>query len=238
MIFFLAQALLNCDSDGVLRPQTIAETETSVVVDNTCTKLIRGSINYSWVTSVTLPDTITTFEDDCFVCPITTLIIPKSVIKIHLSNPFTFLKNSTEIKVDTDNSQFASVDGILYSKNITELIYCPASNGLTTFRVPAGVVKIWNQAFNYHKTIETLILATCPEYIGSLVFYKVFTLKTFLIPYGCEMKTLPDTFKFSSFDKQNSPFIYYLESPNEISGCEYQVGTTHAIFAPFFAFFY
>ena len=51
-----------------------------------------------------------------------------------------------EINVDVSNNNYASVDGVLYNKGVTELILCPA--GITSLEVPNTVISIKGYAFN------------------------------------------------------------------------------------------
>lgn len=213
----MSEITLNCNSSGILTRQTIERSYTSVIVSNTCRILARDSLYYDWVTNITLPDTITTFNDDCFRCSIKYLFIPKSVNSIDLLSPFTYLQSCEKIDVDMENTVYTSIDGIIYSKDLSELVYCPPCNNLTVFKVPADVRIIWDQAFNFHKSLITMILTSPSTYIGDMVFYNVNTLKAFLVPYGSTFKMTPSTFKYSQFD----PFdiLYYLRPKHVISRC-------------------
>ena len=53
--------------------------------------------------------------------------------------------NLKEINVDISNNNYASVDGVLYNKDVTELILCPT--GKTSLEVPNIVIGIADEAF-------------------------------------------------------------------------------------------
>ncbi len=74
-----------------------------------------------------------------------------------------------KITVHPDNTAFCSVDGILYRKDLTELIFCPeAKNGNVT--VPDGVERIVSYAFYRCKNINEVILPDSLTYIGDYAF--------------------------------------------------------------------
>ena len=54
--------------------------------------------------------------------------------------------NLKEINVDESNDIYTSVDGVLYNKDVTELILCPA--GITSLEVPNTVISINKSAFD------------------------------------------------------------------------------------------
>ena len=54
----------------------------------------------------------------------------------------------TEIIVDPNNSQFESLDGVLYSKDGTTLICYPAGKTATQFTIPNSVTNVDNTAFD------------------------------------------------------------------------------------------
>ena len=62
------------------------------------------------------------------------------------SDAFSDCTSLKEINVDISNNNYASVDGVLYNKGVTELILCPA--GITSLEVPNTVISIKDYAFN------------------------------------------------------------------------------------------
>lgn len=78
-------------------------------------------------------------EEDIFknCTGLTTLHIPLSVIRI---GPFTFTNCGalTSIDVATGNPNFTSMDGVLYSEDMTRLIRCPEGK-VGTFVIPPGI---------------------------------------------------------------------------------------------------
>ncbi len=61
----------------------------------------------------------------------------------------------TDINVSENNEKFSSVDGILYSKDKTELVFCPESKQ-GEFIIPNYVVNIQNKAFSHCEKLTSV----------------------------------------------------------------------------------
>jgi hypothetical protein len=71
------------------------------------------------------------------------LVIPSSVTEIACpSNPYHYSINTISFIVDADNSNYASLDGIIYNKDYTELIAVP--RGKTVIILPSTVTYIFS----------------------------------------------------------------------------------------------
>lgn len=105
-------------------------------------------MNGTNLTSLTLPDGLKRIGGLAFYnCDsITEINIPASVEDI---GPYAFAncKSLTKINVSPDNKYYASVDGVLFNKAKTELIYCPKQQ-TSTYSVPSSVKKIKAFAFD------------------------------------------------------------------------------------------
>ncbi len=135
---------------------------------------------------------------------LTSVTIPDSVTSI--GNAAFFDCNSlVSINVDDDNSYYKSIDGVLYDKNVMELICCPGGKkgvdipdsvtsirgyafrgctGLTRVTIPDSVKTIGNYAFNYCKSLTNV---TIPDSVTSIRGYAFF---------GCTLLTnvtIPDS---------------------------------------------
>lgn len=77
---------------------------------------------------------------------IKTINIPSSVNDIG-QYAFANCKSLTAINVSADNPKYTSVNGVLFNKEMTELIYCPKQS-TNTYVVPASVKKIKAFAFD------------------------------------------------------------------------------------------
>ncbi len=86
------------------------------------------------------------------------------------------------VNVDQNNPNFASVDGVLYNKDKTEIYYYPVTRE-GKFEVPNGVVNLHN-AFARSKLSE-IILPDSVKNIGG-GFYRCSNLKSIVIPEGVD----------------------------------------------------
>ncbi len=99
------------------------------------------------ITEINLPDSLILIEDSAFTgSGISKITIPANVEKIG-DLAFEHCKDLTDIYVSAENKYYSSLDGILYNKDMTELIVCP--EGKTgRIVIPETVKKIRNNAFN------------------------------------------------------------------------------------------
>lgn len=82
------------------------------------------------------------------------------------------LRALKKIIVDKDNKNFCDIDGVLYSKDMTTLLHCPAQyEKIANFVVPSSVTKIARAAFCY-SDIETVYLPEGLKEIDNLAFLK------------------------------------------------------------------
>ncbi len=99
------------------------------------------------LTNFTIANTVTSLGVEVFYgCTnLTSLMIPSSVTS--LDEAFYGCTSLTAILVDPLNPAYASVDGILFNKDQTRLIQCPAGKNVNNYMVPKGVTSIRDQAF-------------------------------------------------------------------------------------------
>jgi hypothetical protein len=69
------------------------------------------------------------------------IFIPKSVNQINIEGLW-YLSSLTEIVVDPGNTQFASLDGVLYNHERTVILWIPSGRGDPSFTLPATLLSI------------------------------------------------------------------------------------------------
>lgn len=98
------------------------------------------------------------------------LNIPSSVKYID-SEAFEQNRSLKAVNVASDNKNYCSVDGVLYNKDKTELIYFPIANGITNYSVYDGVTKIGKRAFQAFSSLDEVALPDSVETISYRAFY-------------------------------------------------------------------
>ena len=99
-----------------------------------------------------IPDGYTKIADNAFASKrsmenIEELIIPKSLSDINLKNINFYLHLLRKITVHADNLVYTDINGVLFSKDRTELIYFPPHHPMHNYIVPDTVRCIGNMAF-------------------------------------------------------------------------------------------
>ena len=136
-----------------------------------------------WLTSVTLPDTVTRIGFAAFAhCDnLQTVSLPAGVSDLQ-SSAFMDCASLTGIWVDPDNMDYSSDDrGVLYNKNKTALLQVPASlKG--EFTVPDTVIEIGFSAFQGCKGLTAIHIPETVKTIGGYAFCDCAVLTELNIP--------------------------------------------------------
>ncbi|MDE6384311.1 MAG: leucine-rich repeat protein [Paramuribaculum sp.] len=161
----------NAKSGGFNIPQSVTTISTNGF--NGCTEL----------TSITIPDGVTAIGGNAFyLCTsIKSIHIPAAVTHTATSpNFFGRCSSLEEITVDPENKEYCSVDGVLYSKDMTTLVQYPVARqgdvilpesvtslsdfsfsdceALTTVNIPARIANIGGGAYSYCPNITEFIV--------------------------------------------------------------------------------
>ena len=86
-----------------------------------------------------------------------TINLPSSIAKIS-GYDYRQLINLENINISDDNPNYCSVDGIVYSKDKTELVTYPGGRSSSEFVVPSHVTKIGMYAFDSNEKLYNIIL--------------------------------------------------------------------------------
>ena len=146
--------------------------------------------NCEALTEVTLPNSLTEIGISAFYgcSSLERLMIPKGVANIK-RNAFAKCPKLTDITVDERNTSYTVADGVLYSKDMTELVYWPTDLPFT--EIPNTVTKIAGGAFYRHPGVTKLYIPEGVTQIGAEAFL------------GCTNMTelfLPDTLRTVEMD--------------------------------------
>lgn len=132
------------------------------------------------LTKVRIPKTITkvidrTYPDDPSLA---------GAVSPDCMNPFDGCTNLEYIEVDEENPSFCSFDGILFSKDKTELYCYPAGAKRDTYIVPDGVTFIGGDAFAYNYYLVNINMPNSVNHIGFGVFSNCKNLRSVTLSKG------------------------------------------------------
>lgn len=137
------------------------------------------------LTSISLPDSLTKIGryafNDCD--KLTTITIPKNVSSIG-DGALCFCNNLKSISVDSANSTFSSVGGVLYSKNKTKLIQYPVGKDSTDFSIRAEVEEICDYAFNDCFALKKITFGNNVVSVGRYAFTNCVNLESAIFNSG------------------------------------------------------
>jgi C1A family cysteine protease/fibronectin type 3 domain-containing protein len=159
---------------------------TSITIPNGVT-LMKQSVfrNCTGLTSVTIPSSVTNIWAAVFqgCSGLTTVHIPASLTSLD-GSAFGECINLTDITVDAGNPNYCSDGGILYSKDKTRLLSCPAGKDSAT--IPFGVQTINYNAFYGCSRIASISIPSSVTFISSYAFCGCSGLKSVEIAHGLE----------------------------------------------------
>lgn len=157
------------------------------VVDNEAiiSRYVGGDIETLIIPSTLGGYTVTGLEAHAFNYSgsVKNIVIPASVTEIN-DMTFDFCTDLESFTVDSDNPQYCSVDGVIFSKDMTTLVHYPQSKAATSYSVPQGVTKIGGYAFKYAQKLESISFAQGVTTFGGYAFYSCSQLTRFDIPDG------------------------------------------------------
>ena len=159
---------------------------TSITIPNSVASISGWAFGYcSSLTSITTPDSVTSIGYDAFSwCnSLTSITIPDSVTSIGW-DAFDRCEKLTQINVDTANTVYSSVNGVLFSKDKTELIRYPEGKADTSYAIPNGVTYIGYDAFSCCSSLTSITIPNSVTSIGDYAFSGCISLASITIPDG------------------------------------------------------
>ncbi len=167
---------------------------------------------------------VTDIDEYAFLGNETTIILPATIT--HLPSSWDYYQYMESIIVDEENEVFCSVDGILYSKDMTSLIYYPPSNPITEFTVPASVTTIDENVFLSMNNLKALSFDG--NGISELQLDGLEKLETLVVPEGIirlslarftpKKLYLPSTLQELTYDEYDFYTLSELHINMEIGG--------------------
>ena len=160
---------------------------TSVTIGSGVTSIGEWAFSWCWsLKSVTFGDNsaLTSIGSDAFyACTLTSITIPESVTNIG-ECAFRGCSSLTSITVSEGNTAYVSVDGVLYTYDMTTLVCYPAGKTDTSFIIPEGVTSIDLCAFDGCESLTSVTISDSVTSIGDYAFQACTSLTSVTIGSG------------------------------------------------------
>lgn len=182
------RAFVVCNISSVVIPSGITTIEwatfewcrnlSSVTFSEGLVTIGKESFRECIFSEVQFPSTLTTIEDRAFsMCPdLSNVEIPANITSIG-DGVFSMSENLSFIRVDAQNPGYCNdSQGVLYSKDMTELIQAPGKM-TGTYTVNASTIAIKNEAFRGCSNLRRLVLSPSVQSLGENALAYCFSLK-------------------------------------------------------------
>lgn len=144
---------------------------TSITISTGIDAIPLGAFNGCYnLTSVNMPNGVISIGDYAFSnSKLSVITIPASVISIGL-DAFAWCYSLTAIHVDDSNSNFSSMNGVLYNKDKTLLIQYPGNHPASSYVMPTSVISFENHAFSGSSNLTEITISPAITNIWEYAF--------------------------------------------------------------------
>ena len=140
------------------------------------------------LSDITIPQSITMIGFYAFsgCYNLTSITIPSNVEYIGY-NAFAFSPNLMNINVDFGNAVYCSIEGVLFNKDRTQLIWYPCGKNESSFSIPSSVTIICEAAFSECINLKSITVPSNVEEIGFEAFRDCTHLESISISEGVKI---------------------------------------------------
>lgn len=156
---------------------------TSVKIPDSVTSIYAGAFrSCTSLASVMIGNGVTIIGEAAFdkCTALTSITIPDSVTSI-CAGAFRSCTALQNIIVSAGNKNYCDIDGVLFNKNATELICCPAGKS-GNYTIPDRVTRIESSAFYGCSSLTNITIPNSVKYIIYNAFYDCTLLESITIP--------------------------------------------------------
>ena len=147
---------------------------------------------------------------------LTKVRIPKTVIDIQhyagfedCKNPFRNCTSLESIEVDDANPSMCSVDGVLFSKDKTQLYCYPAGAKRETYSVPDGVTWLGGDAFAYNSCLTSIYMPNSVTYMAFGTFASCKSLSSIRLSENIK--------HIAAYTFENCESLHFLDFPESVT---------------------
>lgn len=131
-----------------------------------------------------LPESMEFIKKEAFVnCEsLKSISIPSGITSISDEAVFYGCTGITNFIVDERNTNYISVDGVLFSKDMTQILNYPPARDNTSYTIPEGVIRISNDAFSSCTNLIQITIPDSVKVIGDWAFYNCKKISSITLP--------------------------------------------------------
>ncbi|MBR4457522.1 MAG: leucine-rich repeat protein [Clostridia bacterium] len=157
----------------------------SVIDGHRVTAVGEGVINNSSVTSVTIPEGVTTIAEAAFYAntALARVTLPDSVTYVG-KNPFRFCDKLDTFVVSQSHAYLATIDGVLFSKPDRRLICFPKNKSASSYEIPQGIRIVGSYAFAECSQLQSIRIPDSVTVLEDNAFFACTSLTSVDIPYS------------------------------------------------------
>lgn len=133
--------------------------------------------------SIDIPNSVTTIGDRAFFgcSSLQSIDIPNSVTTIG-NGEFSGCSSLQSINITKGNKHYESIDGILFSKDLTCILKLPEGKKLKEYTIPNSVTTIGKDAFDHCSSLQSIDIPNSVTTIGDYAFSGCSSLQSIDIP--------------------------------------------------------